>query len=170
MNIWPLKFTRSNKHVKNTRLQYRLTDWLAERYCLGSLYLFLKFNSLCHLGPWFCILWHYTILANLQRDVSLLNISPSLLFILPYMGTLHKMIWLDRPGINQQVKIGHSKTSRESRKAALRISHLLSRCQVVFTKRGTITTTVTTATITTIIIWVFELWHNFSCKILVAQF
>ena len=26
------------------------------------------------------------------------------------------------------------KTSRESRKAALRISHLLSRCQVVFTK------------------------------------
>ena len=44
------------------------------------------------------------------------------------------------------------KTSRESRKAALRISHLLSRCQVVFTKRGTITTTVTTATITTITI------------------
>ena len=44
------------------------------------------------------------------------------------------------------------KTSRELRKAALRISHLLSRCQVVFTKRGTITTTVTTATITTITI------------------
>ena len=44
------------------------------------------------------------------------------------------------------------KTSQESLKAALRISHLLSRCQVVFTKRGTITTSVTTATITTITI------------------
>ena len=30
---------------------------------------------------------------------------------------------------------GEKETSRESRKAALRISHLLSRCQVVFTKR-----------------------------------
>ena len=44
------------------------------------------------------------------------------------------------------------KTSQESQKAALRILHLLSWCQVVFTKRGTITTTVSTATITTITI------------------
>ena len=68
-----------------------------------------------------------------------------------------------------------TKTSRESQKAALRMSHLLLTCQVVFTKRGIITTTVTTATITTITIWVFELCHNlrfqnFSYKTLVTKF
>ena len=49
---------------------------------------------------------------------------------------------------------GSVKTSRESRKAALRISHLLSRCQVVLLKYVTITNvptaTVATVTITTV--------------------
>ena len=65
------------------------------------------------------------------------------------------------------------KTSRESRKAALRISHQLSRWQFVLLKYVTITTvttaTVTTVTITYVTISVFEFCHNLICLVL-SQF
>ena len=58
---------------------------------------------------------------------------------------------------------GKEKTSQESRKAAPKKSHRLLRCQVVFT-------TVTSCTITTVTIELFEFLQNFSHTILVTKF